>query len=72
MKTSIQMFIEALEKQIVPTHEADEADLARNGAFHIAINFARTFEQREKDLILSAFDSKFKGTAIEFYDLCFN
>jgi hypothetical protein len=72
MKTSIQMLVEALEKQIVPTQEADESDLERNGAFHIAINFARTFEQREKDLILSAFDSKFKGTAQEFFDACFN
>ena len=65
------MFIEALEKQIVPTNEADERDLERNGAFYVAINFARTFQQRERDLILSAFDSKFKGTAIEFYDACF-
>lgn len=72
MKTSIEMLVDELEKNIVPTETADETDLARNGAFHIAINFARTFQQREKDLILSAFDSKFNGTAREFYDACFN
>ena len=72
MKTSIQMLIDELTKNIVPTAEADETELARNGAFHVAINYARAFEQREKDLILSAFDSKFKGTANEFFDACFN
>lgn len=72
MKTSIQMLIDELTKNIVPTAEADETELARNGAFHVAINYARTFEQREKDIILSAFDSKFKGTANEFFDACFN
>jgi len=71
MKTSIEMLIDELTKNIVPTAEADETDLARNGAFHIAINYARTFQQREKDLILSSFDSQFKGTATEFYDACF-
>jgi hypothetical protein len=71
MKTSIEMLIDELAKNIVPTAEADEVDLARNGAFHIAINYALTFQLREKDLILSAFDSKFKGTALEFYDACF-
>ena len=72
MLTSIEMLIDELTKNIVPTAEADESDLERNGAFHIAINYARTFQQREKDLILSAFDSKFDGTAQEFYDACFN
>jgi hypothetical protein len=72
MQTSIEMLIEQLAKNIVPTDKADAEDLARNGAFHIAINFARTFEQREKDLILSAFDSQYKGTAEEFFDACFN
>ena len=72
MKTSIEMLIDELSKNIVPTNEADETELARNGAFHVAINYARTFQQREKDLILSSFDSKFKGTANEFYDACFN
>jgi len=71
MKTSIEMLIDELTKNIVPSEQADETELARNGAFHVAINYARTFQQREKDLILSAFDSKFKGTAIEFYDACF-
>jgi len=71
MKTSIEMLIDELAKNIIPTADADETDLARNGAFHVAINYARTFQQREKDIILSAFDSKFKGTAREFYDACF-
>ncbi len=71
MKTSIEMLIDELAKNIIPTADADETDLARNGAFHVAINYARTFQQREKDIILSAFDSKFKGTANEFYDACF-
>jgi hypothetical protein len=66
------MLIDELTKNIVPTSEADDTELARNGAFHVAINYARAFEQREKDLILSAFDSKFKGTANEFFDACFN
>jgi len=72
MQTSIDMLIEELTKNIVPTAEADETDLARNGAFHFAITLAKVFQQREKDLILSAFDSKFKGTSQEFYDACFN
>jgi flagellar biosynthesis/type III secretory pathway ATPase len=72
MQTSIEMLIDELTKNIVPTAEADETDLARNGAFHVAINYARAFQQREKDLILSAFDSKFNGTAQEFYNACFN
>lgn len=71
MKTSIEMLIDELAKNIVPISDATEIDLERNGAFHIAINFARTFQQREKDLILLAFDSKFKGTADEFYNACF-
>ena len=71
MKTSIEMLIDELTKNIVPTAEADERDLERNGAFHIAINYALTFQLREKDLIMSAFDSQFKGTATEFYDACF-
>jgi hypothetical protein len=71
MQTSIEMLIDELSKNIVPTAEADEKDLERNGAFQIAINYARTFQQREKDLILSAFDSKFKGSALEFYNACF-
>jgi hypothetical protein len=71
MKTSLEMLIDELTKNIVPSEQADETELARNGAFHVAINYARTFQQREKDLILSAFDSKFKGTAKEFYDACF-
>lgn len=72
MQTSIEMLIDALTKNIVPTTEADQEDLARNGAFYIAITTAKVFQQREKDLILSAFDSKFKGTAEEFYNACFN
>ena len=72
MKTSIEMLIDELTKNIVPTADADETDLARNGAFHVAISLAKVFEQREKDLILSAFDSKFNGTADEFYNACFN
>lgn len=72
MKTSIEMLIEALTKNIVPTADADVEDLARNGAFHVAISYARTFQQREKDLILTSFESKFNGTAQEFYDACFN
>lgn len=72
MKTSIEMLIDELTKNIVPSAEADAEDLARNGAFHVAISYARTFQQREKDLILSAFDSKYKGTAEEFFDACFN
>ena len=72
MQTSIDMLIEELTKNIIPTAEADETDLARNGAFHVAISLAKVFQQREKDLILSAFDSKFKGTSQEFYDACFN
>lgn len=71
MKTSIEMLIDELTKNIVPSAEADIEDLARNGAFHVAISYARTFQQREKDLILSAFDSKYKGTANEFFDACF-
>jgi hypothetical protein len=65
------MLIDELTKNIVPSAEADIEDLARNGAFHVAISYARTFQQREKDLILSAFDSKYKGTANEFFDACF-
>ena len=72
MKTSIEMLIDELTKNIVPTATADETDLARNGAFHVAINYARTFQQREKDIILSAFESKYKGTPNEFFDACFN
>lgn len=72
MKTSIEMLIDELQKNIVPTPEADELDLARNGAFHNSITLARVFQIREKGLIMSAFDSKFKGTAEEFYDACFN
>jgi hypothetical protein len=72
MKTSIEMLIDELIKNIVPSEQADETELARNGAFHVSINYARTFQQREKDLILSAFNSKFKGTADEFFDACFN
>ena len=72
MKTAIEMLIEALTKNIVPTADADVEDLARNGAFHVAISYARTFQQREKEIILTAFDSKFNGTAKEFYDACFN
>lgn len=72
MQTSIEMLIDQLSKNIIPTNQADETDLARNGAFHFAITLAKVFQQREKDLILSAFDSKFQGTAQEFYDACFN
>jgi len=71
MKTTIEMLIDELAKNIVPSEKADETELARNGAFHVAINYARTFQQREKDIIFSAFDSKFKGTADEFYNACF-
>ena len=71
MKTSIEMLIDELTKNIVSREEADEHDLARNGAFHVAITLAKVFQQREKDIILSAFDSKFDGTANEFYNACF-